>query len=91
MLAYTTDDPAMRALELARDPNLDPRLRVEIYLGLAPFVHPRLIHATSENNTTVTINDKSVIGELSGLVRAVRKRRETVTIEHQPTAAEGDD
>ena len=64
-LVGTEDDPARIALNLAKDPSVEVRLRMDCALGLMPFVHPKLSFTeVNAHHTSVHIDTPTVLREL---------------------------
>ena len=64
-LVGTENDPARIALELARDPTVDTRLRIDCALGLVPFVHPKLSYSeVNASHVTMHADASTVLHEL---------------------------
>lgn len=84
-LVGTEDDPARIALNLAKDPNVEVRLRMDCALGLMPFVHPKLSFTeVNAHHTSVHVDNSTVFRELEE--RLARLGRKAPIIEAEAAA-----
>ncbi len=71
-LVGTQDDPARIALELAKDPSIEARLRIDCALGLIPFVHPKLSYSeVNATHTTFHADAATVLAEVENRLNRI--------------------
>jgi len=85
-LAGTADDPARIALDIARDPAVDVRLRIDCAVALVPFVHPKLSYVeTSNTHFSVHADADTVLVELESRLDRLSQKPPEIRGEIQET------
>jgi hypothetical protein len=78
------DDPARLVLGIAKDPAIDPRLRLEAGIALLPFVHPKLSYAEVDaRHVTMTVPAEQLVADLDARIRRFAPTEEQPAIEAQ--------
>ncbi len=85
-LAGTADDPARIALDIAKDPAVDVRLRIDCAVALVPFVHPKLSYVeTSNTHFSVHADADTVMVELENRLDRLSHKPPEIRSEIQET------